>query len=966
MKKNIIFLILAGFALFSCGEDRKKEEDAGSRPFSYLSVTYSVQGSEVTRVNFSSRADSRTLLVDMNNESLKWHIESDRNWCVVKDEDHQGSGSFTIEVQANEDFDPRDEATLTFVAGNFRGFTLTVSQSGTAFIIGQPYFLCSKNSSEVSVEVTTLEETQWEVSGPEWLSVSREDGESVEGLRTTVLTIDVEPNTDASRYGTLSLSASDGEYGSLAVAQLGTELSYDDDDVIFLERDGKQSISFIAPEFTIGYLKLPDWVSSETISNGDGTETVTLSFNENLSDCSEIRESLISMVLTNASLSQVELPLIRQDYVPAFGLVTSKGVKAFADAVAAGESTADWETDGVVVLKGDVDMSDIQTWEGIGTETSPFAGKFNGNGFGILNLKKAAGGFFHYISGASLSNLKMMGNCTVYVSGTFEATLAVGGVVDYAFDSSISDCSFGGDMEVASVAEDEGDLLVGGIVGVTDATSIIKSCKTSGKVSVTSNGGSNTVLFAGGIAAKSGELTRCEVTGDISVSSSIATTRVGGVMAALESGNKIGGNTFSGKITIDGTSREARIGGLYATAGGEGWVFDNAGDKSVTMGSIDISGFAVAATSRIFAGGMVGFAEEGTALTFRGYELHTNFIIDDTANRTSDYFVTGGAFGASDPDGDGAPLVLDNLINHGGITVKYVTAAKIQGKRTLHGGVAGFVKGELTVTDCVNEGTLGTPVTTNTSAPYTTNTANYMTVMGGIVASAEGGNASFSGCSNTSKAVIYNYQYNNRVVPTHTYEGHYCGNVNAGILGVFDYYPADGGYTLSITGCSNMGILSSFRGLVGNIVGYAKNATISSCSATVDLLSSKHQSNASHKGGIAGVLAGESNVSGCTVRSSLSTTNPGGALATPGGIVGVSVNSLALENCSWYGEISGTVASGVYFGGLIGTGTSGTTITSCKFGGKVGGTPVSENNISSLAIGNGIGTIDGLSVWNGD
>ena len=169
-----------------------------------------------------------------------------------------------------------------------------------------------------------------------------------------------------------------------------------------------------------------------------------------------------------------------------------------------------------------------------------------------------------------------------------------------------------------------------------------------------------------------------------------------------------------------------------------------------------------------------------------------------------------------------------------------------------------------------------------------------------------------------------------------------------------------------MTDCHNYAEITSFRGLVANITGFAKNATISDSEGAADLLSANNQSNASHKGGIAAVLGANSTVSGCQAKASLSTTNPGGAIGTPGGIVGVALSSLTISNCSWYGTVSGTVADGVVFGGILGTGTSSTTVTSCKFGGKVGSTAVSENNLESLAIGNGTGTLQSLSYWDGN
>lgn len=966
MKKNFIYLIFAGLMFQACGEESLP--DVGnfeSRAVQDLEVTYSVQGSEISRAYFTSKAETRTIEVNLNNEMLRWAVESDRNWCTVVAEDHQGSGSFTIEVSANEDFDDRDMATLTFVAGEFRGFTLGVYQNGCAFILSQPYFLQGKDAGTISVNVTTPEGTEWDFDSPSWARVTAGAVTEGDGFNTTPLTITLDENADAGRFGQIVLAASNGETDQISLYQFGTDIAYDEAGNIYLDRDEAQTLSFIAPEYTIGSFTLPEYVKQETVSNYDGTVEVTLTFDENLSDCSETRESSISLTLNNSSLSTITLPTVSQDYIPAYGLVTLKGLKRFEAAVEAGESIAEWESDGKVTLKGNIDLEEAEGWDGIGTAAHPFTGEFDGNGYGISGLHGASAGFFHYIKDAKVSNLSILEGNGFYWSGTYEEDFSFGGIADIAENSTISSCVFNGNLDFSGIADDNHEARVGGIAGYADASTRISSCKVGGSIVISSGKDEDGALLVGGIAARAGEALRNEFNGTITFSSSVATPCIGGILARLEEGNNVNANSFTGSIKLSGAASNFVIGGLYGVSSGAR-TLDNGADKSVTMGSIEIGTYAVAATSRAFVGGMIGFAESGSALTLKGYETATNFLIDNSVAKSSAFFIVGGALGATDPNGSGCSVTLDGMLNRGGLSVKYGgSSIGIKGLRTNYGGIAGFVNGALTAKDCNNEGILGTAITSETAASkYSANTASYSTIIAGIVASAEGGNATFSNCEN--KAMLTNYQYNNRVAPLAVYDNHYCGNVCAGIIGAFDYYKADNGYTLSVSGCKNSAVVSSFRGVVGGIVGYARNATISDCENSARMVTDDNQSNASHKGGIAGSLEGASTVSGCTSKGSISTSNPGGMFGTPGGIVSFAGSDISIINCASFGTISGTAADGALFGGIIGTATEGTTITSCKFGGVVQGVTVSENNVATLASGNGEGVLTEISYWNGN
>ena len=122
----------------SCVEKISDADILAGRDRTTIEGSYALAGAEVKSVTVASASVMKTLEVTVNNENLKWNLESNRDWCVVVPEEHRGSGSVTLSIAANEDFESREPATLTFVAGDYRGFQITVNQKAAAFIIGQP------------------------------------------------------------------------------------------------------------------------------------------------------------------------------------------------------------------------------------------------------------------------------------------------------------------------------------------------------------------------------------------------------------------------------------------------------------------------------------------------------------------------------------------------------------------------------------------------------------------------------------------------------------------------------------------------------------------------------------------------------------------------------------------------------------------------------------------------------------
>ena len=95
------------------------------------------------------------------------------------------------------------------------------------------------------------------------------------------------------------------------------------------------------------------------------------------------------------------------------------------------------DLDGNYRLTADINLDGV-TWTRIGTESNPFTGLFNGNGFVISDLTYDRG-LFGYLNGSNITNVSLT-NFNISSSINDE----VGGLADHVYHSSISNSSFSG------------------------------------------------------------------------------------------------------------------------------------------------------------------------------------------------------------------------------------------------------------------------------------------------------------------------------------------------------------------------------------------------------------------------------------------------------------------------------------------------------------------------------------------
>ena len=205
----------------------------------------------------------------------------------------------------------------------------------------------------------------------------------------------------------------------------------------------------------------------------------------------------------------------------------------------------------------------------IGTNSNPFRGEFDGNGYTItLNMDRSAAagtytGLFGYTSNAKIENLKVEGTVISTSTGSFSAY--AGGIVGYANVTEITNCHFSGKIEATGGYY----AYAGGIAGYAASNSKIIGCSSTGSVKATS---SANPASAGGIVgqATNTEIDECSNTGSVTATSSNGNVSAGGIIGFAGSNVDITVCFNSGTVTAASTAEEklTRAGGIVGGAGG--------------------------------------------------------------------------------------------------------------------------------------------------------------------------------------------------------------------------------------------------------------------------------------------------------------------------------------------------------------------------------------------------------------
>lgn len=571
MKKIFFLLLAAATVVFAaCSSDE------GTSGPDKLEIVLT-PGWDATRGMTSSSQTAR-VAVSLNAETVRWKVSSDSDWCVVDEETvHTGSGEFTIEVTANDDFKTRN-AVVTLAAGAYT-CRMEVDQSGNIFILDRIYSVVAPGDTEAfDVEVKTL--STWQPVDSEWIhaEVVETSEPDDQGMTTSTLRIRCDANTSAEgRYGELTLEPTDGVgYStSYAVYQFGTGLSFDEENRLDLAARGEVEFDVQAPSEAIVGVTCPTWVTYTPGTDDGETVTYTFSVGENPSDTKTEREATIELSIKDVA-AKTELPAIRQAFYPAGGIVSGAGLKMFAETFNARGDVSDWTSgeDGKTVqILGDVDMTDVE-WTPVGTEDRPFDGIVAGNNHSILNWKAAQPLFGYTAEGSEIADLTIDGTSKLtakaIAADEYVATLV--GVCN----GTLRNCSNMAAVTLDVTATVDGVCGVGGLVGLVGATGRVESCSNGGLVSL----GSGVVC------------------NDLSIGGVVARTEAGAVLTGCVNEGSV---ASSGATEKDNKKYSLYTGGVVGYAGGAVENCTTEGTKSIML--------AVTAAFMSYTGGIAGWAD---------------------------------------------------------------------------------------------------------------------------------------------------------------------------------------------------------------------------------------------------------------------------------------------------------------------------------------------------------------------
>ena len=219
-----------------------------------------------------------------------------------------------------------------------------------------------------------------------------------------------------------------------------------------------------------------------------------------------------------------------------------------------------------VKLNNDLDCAQLTGFEPIGTDNTPFAGTFDGNGKTIssLTMSEVSGknvGIFRTLT--ENGTIKELTVASLTISGGTSSSNGIGGLVGLVSGGTVSNCTLqGANVSCLNTSQNP---TVGGLVGIIDAGSVsncvVNNSSVKSETADTYASGANT--NAGGIAgrANSGSISGCQVKGTTTVLASYgeysATVSAGALFGGLGQA-ELSGNTY--EYTVTTTTKEYDLG----------------------------------------------------------------------------------------------------------------------------------------------------------------------------------------------------------------------------------------------------------------------------------------------------------------------------------------------------------------------------------------------------------------------
>lgn len=585
-------------------------------------------------------------------------------------------------------------------------------------------------------------------------------------------------------------------------------------------------------------------------------------------------------------------PIDVETLTKSYGITCSADFIEFLNGLAADGSDGTGgefkDAEGVVNIRADIDLSALESIP----ETLTFAGKLNGNGHKISNLKiegESAVALFPVLSAASIQDLTIDETCSFTIkaagqtdftnAGAFAATTYggtefikcinkakvsgaayMGGILGSytSKDGTVNftDCENYGEITVPAGQEIAKNMFLGGVCGYSETKSMFTGCKNKGVIS-SYNGDYNSYCCVGGIIGMASDCKwiECVNGGELKLAVKGASIHwMGGIVA----------RAYRGTLTKCTTTNEAKFEYTPATArnrelyvgGCCGWMGGTASELQTITDCTNNADITIKCSTDMTAkpaciGGVVGFlATTGTAVT--GCVNTGKIETEIYANSSGAAGIVGYAnvptsaakFGSENSK-------ISSCTNYGGVSC----TQSVKASAWIHvAGVVAEVKTCYTaVENCINEGDVIADMISRSQAA-------------GIVCES---NTTITGCTNKGSVT--------------------CGPAH------IDYYSSTAGIVArmvnsaaqTVKGCVNEGRIAYCgnglsaanvnNGIVsqGGIVAFLQYGDVVECENYGTVLGKEHETYVNGQGSIAGwaSVGAVSKITDCKVGGSLGTTD---------------------------------------------------------------------------------------------
>lgn len=594
---------------------------------------------------------------------------------------------------------------------------------------------------------------------------------------------------------------------------------------------------------------------------------------------------------------------------------------AFANAWNAGEYTSTTEDPFVVNLTKDIEFKaeDNAEWPGIGvnSEECIFNGVFDGCSNTISGFTSTNSLFKYVATEGIVQNLTLAGDVTYDLTGISEET----NVSPFIYRSwgIINDCSSSVNVTVTSFEEITKEVHISGLLAYMTSGEC-NGCSYDGTL-VWESSSSSAIAYVGGVIAfvntQEAVVEKCFLSGAIKLNASVTGDRswFGGVV-----GNSLVpvSNCYTTKdaeVNVSNVTK-LRLGGVVGQA------------SSTVTGCVNNAAITVNCPSVV----------DGT-YTYVGGVVGRNLGKVSTSDNTGSITMTAGSLTQRIGGivGQNYNSDIEGCENSGEIICNDVVVKKVR----YYGGIVGYSTGK--IYSCTNTATVSTAKMSSaiSEADYTSN------VLGGIAGYFAG--TSVTLCENTG-TISNNYYCNSKSYDTAPHTG-----------GIVGHAKGTSASRIAVTSCDviteNNSGLSSKRGWIGGIIGYAEYTDISSCSNNMSISNAGY-----YQGGISGQL-NNSTMRSCESSASITSTQ----MINSGGLVGSCSNTVNMSSSSFSGSISSTKV-GSYKGLFSGNAAKNSIITikDCSFSGSIDDVVMTDSDLKTRSVANvGTGasvTLEGNSI----